>query len=82
MLPLQNKAQQNSIQILQGWGLLSQFSPFRYFPIFPNDDNSGYLNDIKFIFGRCHRSWAAETPAKYEHDWRYLTYILLNHNFP
>ena len=27
----------------QGWGLISQFSPFRYFPIFfPNDQNSGY----------------------------------------
>ena len=38
------------------------------FPIFPNDQNSGYLYDIKFIFGRCRRSWAAETPDKYEHN--------------
>ena len=52
---------------------LSQFSPL-IFPFFPNDENSGYLNDIKFIFGRCHSSWAAETPGKYEHDWKYLTY--------
>ena len=44
---------------------------FSYF--FPNDQNSGYLY-IKFIFGRCHRSSAAETPDKYEHDWNYLTY--------
>ena len=35
---------------------------------------SGYLYDIKFIFGRCHRSWAAATPGKYEHDWKYLKY--------
>ena len=66
----------------QGWGLLSQFSPFRYFPIFPNDQNSGYLYDIKFIFGRCHRSWAAETPGKYEHDWTYLTYTFAKSKFP
>ena len=51
------KPWQNNIQLGdQGWGLLSQFSPFRYFPIFPNDQNSGYLYDIKFKFGRCHRS--------------------------
>ena len=38
-------------------------------PLFsPNDQNSSYLYDIKFIFGRCHHSWAAETPVKYEHD--------------
>ena len=61
----------------QGWGLLSQFSPFRYFPFFPNDENSGYLNDIEFIFGRCHRSWAAETHGKYEHDWKCLTYTFI-----
>ena len=67
----------------QGWGLISQFSPFRYFPIFfPNDQNNGYLYDIKFIFGRCHRSWAAETPGKYEHGWNYLTYTFAKSKFP
>ena len=44
--------------------------------------NSGYLYDIKLIFGRCHRSWAAETPGKYEHDWKYLTYIFAKSKFP
>ena len=52
------------------------------FPIFPNDKNNGYLYDIKFIFGRCHRSWAAETPGKYEHDWNYLTYTFAKSKFP
>ena len=66
-----------------GVGLPSQFSPFRYFPIFfPNDQNSGYLYDIEFIFGRCRRSWAAETPGKYEHDWKYLTYTFAKSKFP
>ena len=66
----------------QEWGLLRQFSRFRYFSIFPNDQNSGYLYDIKFILGRCHRSWAAETPGKYEHDWNYPTYTFAKSNFP
>ena len=26
------------------------------------------------MFDRCHRSWAAETPDKYQRDWMYLTY--------
>ena len=29
---------------------------------------------MTFIFDRCHRSWAAETPAKYERDLKYVTY--------
>ena len=49
---------------------------------FPNDQHSGYLYDIKFIFGRCHRSWAAETPGKYQHDWNYLTYTFAKSKFP
>ena len=49
---------------------------------FPNDQNSGYLYDIKFIFGWCHRSWAAVTPGKYEHDWKYLNYIFAKSKFP
>ena len=49
---------------------------------FPNDENSGCLNDIKFIFGRCHRSWAAETPGKHEHDCKYLSYTFAKSKFP
>ena len=52
------------------------------FPFFPNDQNSGNLYDIKFIFGRCHRSWAAETPGKCEHDWNYLNYNFAKSKFP
>ena len=40
------------------------------------------MYDINFIFGRCHRSWAAETPGKYEHDWKYLPYTFAKSNFP
>ena len=58
----------------QWWGLLNQYSLFRYFPIFQTDQNTGYLHDITPIFGRCHRSWAAETPDKYERGWKYLNY--------
>ena len=29
---------------------------------------------MTFIFDRCHRSWAAETPAKYERDLKYVIY--------
>ena len=48
---------------------------------FPNDQNSGYLYDMKLIFGRCHRRWAAETLGKYEHDWNYLTYTFAKAKF-
>ena len=54
--------------------LFSQF--FRMIKTF------SYLYDIKFIFGRCHRSWAAETPGKYEHDWNCLTYTFAKSKFP
>ena len=66
----------------QGWGLLNQFHPFRYFPNFSEWSNSGYLYNIKFIFGRCHRSWSTGTPSKYEHDWKYLTYTFAQSKFP
>ena len=38
------------------------------------NQNNGYLHDITFIFDRCHCSWAAETPDKYEFDQKSLTY--------
>ena len=30
----------------------------------------------------CHRSWAAETPDKYECDWKYLSYTFAKSKFP
>ena len=59
----------------QGWGLLSQFSPFRSFPVFHDDQYTSYLHDTTFIFDRCHWISAAETPDKYERDWKYVAYI-------
>ena len=60
--------------------------PFFSVPLFshffPNDQNSDYLYDIKFIFDSCHRSWAAETPGIYEHDRNYLTYTFAKTKFP
>ena len=35
-----------------------------------------------FIFDRCHRSSAAETPGKYEHDLKPLNYTLVKSKFP
>ena len=32
-----------------------------------------WIYHTTFMFDRCHRSWAAETPDKYERDWKYLT---------
>ena len=65
----------------RGWGYWANFLRSVIFPFFPNDQNSGYLY-IKFVFGRCHRSWAAETPGKYEHDWNYLTYTFAKSKLP
>ena len=66
-----------------GWGLLSQFSLFCYFPIFFRmNQNTGYMYAITFIFYRCHRSWAAGTPDKYEHDWKYPTHTPAQSKFP
>ena len=65
-----------------GGGVINNFLCSVIFPNFPNDHNSAYLHDIKFIFGRCHRSHAAETPGKYEHDWRYVAYAFAKSKFP
>ena len=48
----------------QGWGRLSQFIQFRYFPSFL--ETSKHLVNVTFIFDRCYRSWAAVAPVKYE----------------
>ena len=63
----------------QRWGLLSQFSVI--FPIFQNNEYTGYLYDIMFIFDRCHRSSAAETPDKYECNWKCLTFTFAKLKF-
>ena len=39
------------------------------------------MYEITFIFDGGHRSWAAETPYKYERDWKYLTYSFAIPNF-
>ena len=64
-----------------GVGRYSQLSQFRYFPIFHNNQNNGYLYDITFISDRCHRTWAAETPDKYKRDRKYLTYTFAKSKF-
>ena len=54
------------------------FIPSVIFLIFQNNENNeneniGYLWNTPFIFDRCHHSWAAETPDKYECDVTDLT---------
>ena len=39
-----------------------------FFPVFQNDENTGYLLNITFIFDRCLFSLAAVTRVKYEGD--------------
>ena len=46
---------------------INSFIIFFIFPIYQNNENTGYLYDITFIYDRCHHVWAAETPDKYEH---------------
>ena len=41
-----------------------------------------YLHDITLLFDRCHRSWAAGAPDKYECDWKYLTYTFAKSKSP
>ena len=59
-----------------GWGLLSQFPPFRYFPNFSASPKYmlAIVNlYITFKFDWCCRSSAAVTPVKYECDANNLT---------
>ena len=71
------------LRVAWGGGSLGQLSPFRCFPnFFHYNQNTGYLSDITAIFDRCHRSWAVETPDKYECDWKYVPLLLLNQYFP
>ena len=55
-------------------GITHPFTPFRYFSrysdaVSSNNQNMGYLLDIKFIFGRCNRGYA-------ERSWTGLTGIV------
>ena len=79
--PIMNQPTDRHMRHL-GWRLLSQFSPFRYFPIISELWNAGHPYDITFIFDRCHRSSAAETPDNYERNLRYLTYTFAKSWFP
>ena len=49
-----------------GIGLLSRFLPCHFFPVWPDNQNTWYLWNITFIFGKCRYNWAAATPANYE----------------
>ena len=40
------------------------------------------MYNITLIFDRCHRRWAAETPDKYEHDWKHTTYTFAKSKCP
>ena len=51
-------------------GLTKAHFPLSNFSLFLNDHNIGYLLNITFIFDRCHSSWAAVTPVKYECGWK------------
>ena len=43
--------------------------------------NTRWLLNIIFLFGRCRRNWAAATPIKYEWDSQNLTYFYRIENF-
>ena len=63
------------------WGYKANFLHAVVFPFFSDDQNTGFLYDITFIFDRRHHSWAAETPDKYERDWKYLAYTFAESQF-
>ena len=56
-----------------GRGLLSHFTPIRYFPFFSAPWRTHLLSNITPIFDKCRRSSAALTPGKYEYDLKNLT---------
>ena len=66
---------------MRGWGLLNQLLRSVIFPILQNDQNTGYQYTITFIFDRCHRTLAAETPVKHERDLKWLTCIFAESKF-
>ena len=60
--------------------------PIFSIPLFPqvsqNYQNTGYQYNMMFIFDTCHRSWAAVTPDKYEHDLEYIIHTFAESKFP
>ena len=50
------------------------------FSIFQNYQNTCYIHDVTFIFDRCRRSRAAETPGTYERDLKYIAYTFTKSN--
>ena len=72
----------NLFQGMPGVGVTKHIFSVPLFSLFFQDDqNTGYLYDITFIFDRCRRSWAAETPDKYERYWKYLSYTFVKSKF-
>ena len=67
---------------LPGVGVTKPIFSVPLFSQYLSDQNIVYLYDIKFIFGRCQRIWAAATPGKYEHDRKYLTHTFAKSKFP
>ena len=65
-----------------GLGVTKPISPFRYFFKFSRKLKYWLPYAITFIFYRCHRSWAAETPDKYGRGLKYQTYTFRESNFP
>ena len=59
----------------RGGGHYTNFTIPWFFSTFQNYRNIHYLMNITFIFDRCHCSWAAVTPVKYECDSKDLTGI-------
>ena len=70
-----------SAAYMRGWGLLNQLLRSVIFAILQNDQNTGYQYTITFIFDRCHRTLAAETPVKYERDLKWLICIFAESKF-
>ena len=66
---------------IQGWGLLSQFPPFRYFPKFPA--LSKHTLTIKYYvhIWQVSPQLSCGTPAKYERDLKYVTYYCVKSKF-
>ena len=51
-------------------GVTKTFFSVPLFSPLLNYKNTVYLFNITFIFDKCHCSWAAMTPVKYERDWK------------
>ena len=63
-----------------GWVLLNQIWQPRYFPVFRDDQNTGYLWTITFIFARYRHSPAVMTHVKYKRGLKHPTGAVKNIN--